>query len=258
MSIKIHPTAVVDSAAQLGKGVVVGPGCVICAGASIGEDCTLVSNVRVEGNTTIGPGALIKHGASLGGDPQTIDYGGWPTFLEIGPKAWIGEYVTVHRGSKEGAATRLGSEVYMMAYSHVGHDCQVGDCVIMTNYAGLAGHVTVEQRAIIAAYGGVHQFCRIGTYAMLGAHSGVGKDVTPYTIVQGVPAVPRSLNIVGLQRAGFSEQTLAQLKKLYKLFFRSSLDTSQAVQRARLDLEPTEQVEHFIAFVEASERGICK
>ena len=254
----IHPTAIIHPRAQLDSTVDVGPYAIIGAQARIGPACRVGSHVLIDGWTVIEQGCTISHGAALGSAPQDLKYAGEPTQLIIGEQSVIREYVTVHRSNSVDEPTRIGRRNFLMANSHVGHNCHLGDDVIVTTFAGLSGHVTVEDEAIISGFVGVHQFVRIGRLALVSGQSGVSKDVPPYTIVEGRPAAVRGLNSVGLRRKGIDEARRSALKKAFRLIFRSKLTVPEALDAVRRDGEPCDEVRHLAAFIETSKRGICR
>jgi len=254
----IHPSALVDPAARLGDGVVVGPFCIIAAGAEIGEGCVLDSHVRIEGCVRMGPRNKVHQGAVLGGPPQDLKYEGEASTLRIGEGNVIREYVTMNPGTGAGEETRVGDHCLIMAYAHIAHNCVIGARVIIANAVQLAGHVTIEEFAIIGGLTPVHQFVRIGAHAFVGGGSRVPQDVPPFIRAAGNPLVVAGLNIIGLQRRGFSDESLEAIKRAYRILYRSNRNTSQAI--ARLDEESFEDVHarRLVDFVKSSERGISK
>lgn len=254
----IHASAIVHPGAELDALIDVGPFAVIGAQVQMGSGCRVEAHAVIDGWTVIGPGCTISVGAALGGAPQDMKYSGEPTQLCIGADTVIREYVTVHRSNSVAEPTRIGKRNYLMACSHVGHNCQLEDDVILTSYAGLSGHVTIERQAIISGFVGIHQFVHVGRLALVSGQSGVSKDVPPFTIVEGRPAVIKGLNEVGLRRHGVDEQRRRALKKAYRLLFRSNVVLSDALAALRQECEPTEEVSQLIDFIEASERGICR
>jgi UDP-N-acetylglucosamine acyltransferase len=257
---KIDPTAIVASGAELGDDVVVGPYTIIETGVSIGDRTTLGPHVLISENTTIGADNEIHSGAKLGGPSQTVHPHDGPTWLRIGDGNVIRECVTMSRGfsEKSGHTTVIGNKGYYMACSHVGHDCVVGDHVVMANAAGLAGHVVVEDRVIIGGLTGVHQHCVVGTLSFVGGLSRIVLDVPPYTWVAGCPAACTGLNTEGLRRNGIDKDLRASLKKAYRILFRSGLNVSDAIARAREELDESPEVTHLIEFVEKSKRGVTR
>jgi UDP-N-acetylglucosamine acyltransferase len=255
MTARIHPTAIVDKTAELGAGVeigpwaLVGPHCTIGAGSIIAARATLESHVRLGAKVRVGIGSV------LGGLPQDLKFKGEETWVEIGDGSTIREYVTVNRGTAESLKTTVGKSSFLMSYVHLAHDCHVGNSVIISNGTQLAGHVTVEDHAGISGLCAVHQFTRIGQHAYIGGCSRVAKDVPPFVKAVGNPIKLYGLNSVGLQRKGFSAESIAELKKAYRLFFRSELNVSQAIEQAKADLKQVPEVKALVAFLEASERG---
>lgn len=255
----IHPTAIVDPAAEIGAGVVIGPYCVVEAGAEIGPGTRLGPHVVVHSGTVLGRDNVIGAGAILGMEPQDLKYKGEPTRLVIGDRNRIGAYTTISRGTPSGRGfTQIGNDNYLMAMVHVGHDCIVGDHVTMTQGAGLSGMVTVEDRAVLGGMAGVHQFVRVGRLAMVGAMSKVTMDVPPFVLVDGHPARVRGLNSVGLERAGLSAERRTELKRAFRLLYRDSHHLQEAVAAIREHVPPSPERDHFVSFVLASERGICR
>jgi UDP-N-acetylglucosamine acyltransferase len=253
---RIHPTALVSAEAQLGDGVEVGPfaiigdNCVVGDGSVIGARATLERNVHLAANVRVGIGSV------LGGDPQDLKFRGEVTTVEIGEGTTIREYATINRGTAHSMKTSVGRNCFIMSYVHLAHDCQVGDNVIISNGTQLAGHVVVEDHATISGLTAAHQFVRIGAHSFIGGCSRVAKDVPPYLKAVGNPVKLYGLNSVGLQRRGFKEETVRELKRAYRLVFRSELNVSQAMERARAELPPVAEVEHFLRFIEESQRGI--
>jgi UDP-N-acetylglucosamine acyltransferase len=256
----IHPTAIVDPKAEIGEGVEIGPYSVIEKGVSIGERTKIGSHVVIREGTQIGKQSQIFQFASIGEAPQFLGYKGEKTSLEIGDQNIIREFVTLHRGTPYGGGkTVIGNNNYFMAYSHVAHDCQIGNEVIMSNAATLAGHIVIEDRAIIGGLAAIHQFCRGGTYAFIGGVTGVLLDIPPYTKAQGDLARLFGLNSVGLKRANFSEETMRALKKAYRIIFRSGLTLEKAMKTVgEEEISQTPEVQHFLHFIQHSKRGITR
>jgi UDP-N-acetylglucosamine acyltransferase len=256
MSPRIHPTALVDKTAEVSKEaevgpfVIVGPGCVVGPGSVLEARATLQENVRLGSKVTVGVGSV------LGGNPQDLKFRGEVTHVEVGDNTTIREYVTINRGTSYSYKTTVGANCFLMSYSHLAHDCHVGNGVIMSNATQLAGHVTVEDFVIISGACAVHQFVKIGKHAFVGGMSRVQKDVPPFVKAVGSPIKLYGLNTIGLQRRGFSEEVIAELKKAYRLFFRSELNVSQALEQAARELKPLDEVKALIAFVETSGRGV--
>lgn len=252
---KIHPSAIIGKRAELGKNNEIGPGCIIEDGATIGNNNKLWANVFVAAGTTLGDGNKIHMGAVLGHEPQDIKFSGEPTFCTIGSNNVIREYVTIHRGTEPGSSTIVGDENYFMANSHLGHNCTVGNKVALINLATVAGHCTIEDGAILSGMVVIHQFCRIGQLAMISGLSAVNKDVPPYMLCGGRPAVIQGLNVVGLRRSGMTPETRDDVKKAYKFLYRDGLSVAHAV--AAIDKEcRSKEAKAILAFVKASKRGI--
>ena len=254
--VKVHPTAILAPDAELGEGVEVGPYAIIGPQVTVGPETRIGARVILERNVRLGSGCRVGAGSILGGDPQDLKYNGEETWVEIGDGTIIREYATLNRGTAQSGRTSVGKGCLVMTYVHLAHDCRVGDGVILSNGVGLAGHVTVDSRAIIGGMSGVHQFVRVGAFAFVGGMAKVTKDVPPYCKADGNPIRLYGLNAIGLQRNGFTRESVDELKKAYRLFFRSDLNISQAQARARTELAPLPEVETFIRFIEGSERGV--
>jgi UDP-N-acetylglucosamine acyltransferase len=252
----IHRTALVDPSAQLGLDVSIGPYAIIGPSVVIGDRCQLAAHVVIERNTRLGAGVKVGYGTVLGADPQDLKYKGEETWVEIGDGTILREYCTVNRGTPATGKTTVGQRCFIMTYVHIAHDCVVGDDVILANSIQMAGHVTVDDRAIISGLVPIHQFVRVGTYAFVGGGSRVNQDVPPYTKAVGNPVHLYGLNSVGLQRAGFTPEVKLALKKAYRLVFNSHLTVSQGIARARSELPAVPEVETFLRFIEASQRGV--
>ncbi len=252
----IHRTALVDPTAELGAEVSVGPYCVIGPKVTVGARCTIAGHTVIERNTRVADGVKIGYGTVIGNDPQDLKYKGEETWVEIGTGTIIREYCTINRGSTATGRTTIGERCFIMTYVHIAHDCVVGNDVIIANSVQMAGHVTVHDRAIISGLVPIHQFVRIGTYAFVGGLSRVNQDVPPYTKAAGNPVHLYGLNSVGLQRADFPAEVKLALKRAYRLVFNSDLTVSQGVARARVELPEVAEVETFLRFIEASQRGV--
>jgi UDP-N-acetylglucosamine acyltransferase len=255
----IHETAIVHPSAQLGEGVRIGPFCRIEANVTLGDRCVLDSHVVIEGPTTIGADNRFFPFCVIGVPPQDLKYAGEETFLTIGARNTFREYVNVHRGTKGGGGhTRIGDHNFLMLGAHVGHDCILGNEIIMANAATLAGHVIVEDHVTIGAYSGVHQFCRIGRYGFVGGYSVITKDVLPYSkTVSERNTKAFGPNTLGLRRKGFTPEQIANIKAAFRLLLQSKLNTSQAVEAIRRG-NPAPEVEVLLQFIETSERGVVK
>jgi len=255
----IHPTAIVLPGAEIGRDVEIGPYAVIGPNVTIGHGTRIGASAVIDGWTVIGENNQIFHLSSVGAVPQDLKYRGEETYLKIGNGNIVREFATIHLGTVTGdGETTIGDNNLFMAYCHVAHDCHIGNHVVMANGATLAGHITVEDYARLGGLSAIHQFVRIGAHVMIGGGAMVGQDVPPYTIAAGDRATLHGLNLVGLKRAGFSEEVLVQLKKAYKILIRSGLLTDEALQRIRTEIPQSPQLDHFVEFVAKSERGICR
>jgi UDP-N-acetylglucosamine acyltransferase len=254
----IHPTAIIHPGARIGTDCAIGPYCVIGGEVVLGDRCRLLSHVVVDGHTTLGEANECFPFSSLGLRTQDLKWTGGLTRTEIGSHNTFREGVTVHSATNEGDVTRIGSHNNLLAYAHVAHDCQLGDHIIMSNFSGLAGHVVVEDHAVMAGYVAVHQFCRVGTMSMLGGCTKVRQDVAPYMLVDGDPGETRALNKIGLERNGVSAEALAALKQAHRILFREGLAVSNALARIEQELPALPEIQHLLAFVRASQRGICR
>jgi UDP-N-acetylglucosamine acyltransferase len=253
----IHPGALIHDDAVLAADVTVGPGTIIGPGVVVGEGTEIGSNVLIERDTTVGRECRIHHGAVLGSTPQDLKFEGERTELVIGDRTVIREYATLNRGTRASGRTVVGSDCLLMAYVHVAHDCHIGDRVILANAVNMGGHVTIGDWAIVGGMTPIHQFVRIGEHAFVGGATRVSKDVAPYVRAAGNPMAMSGLNSVGLQRRGFPPEVRREIRRAYRLFFQSTLNVSQAIERARADLELLPEVELFIRFFEESERGVA-
>lgn len=256
MTVDIHPTAIVSPNAQLGDGVRIGPYAIVGDACTLGDHSVLEARAVLERNVRLGTDVIVGIGSVLGGDPQDLKFKGEETWVEIGDGTRIREYSTINRGTSQSYKTSVGKNCFLMSYVHLAHDCHVGDGVIISNGTQLAGHVTIEDRAIISGLVAVHQFVKIGKHSFTGGCSRVAKDVPPFLKAVGNPVKLYGLNSVGLQRSGFDEAVLRELKRAYRLFFRSELNVSQAMERARNELHPYPEVEHLLRFLEESGRGV--
>jgi UDP-N-acetylglucosamine acyltransferase len=256
----IHPTAIVSPLAHIGNNVRIGPYCVVGANVEIGDDSVLHSHVVVEGHTKIGRHNEFFAFAAIGMKSQDLKYLGEPTFLEIGDHNVFRENTTIHRSTVAETPTRIGDHNLFLCYSHVAHDCQLGNHIIMSNSSGIAGHVVVEDHAILSAMAGFHQFCRIGMHSIVGGLSKIIQDVPPFMIVDGNPGVTRGVNLIGLQRRGFPEEDIKALKFAYKkLFLKKDGNMANALSSLKATHEASvPQVAHLIKFIEQSERGITR
>jgi UDP-N-acetylglucosamine acyltransferase len=251
----IHPTAIVHPRAKLDSSVRVGPYAVIDEGVEIGADCVIGPHVYITGLTTIGAHNQFSAGCVIGEAPQDLKYEGEPTRLRIGKRNVFREHATVHRSSKRAEETVIGSENFLMAHSHVAHNCRLGDLVILANGALLAGYAVVEDRAFISGNCLVHQFVRVGTLALMQGGAAISKDLPPYTVARGDNTIC-GLNTVGLRRAGFAPKERLELKQLYHALFRegSNLKTALAAAQKKFVAAPSRRM---IEFLMASKRGVC-
>ncbi len=259
MATEIHATAIIDKDASIDENVVIGPYCIIGSGANIKRGAKLISHVVIEGKTEIGEECTIYPFTGIGLPPQDMKYKNEETGVRIGIRNIIREYTTIHRASVDGdGITDVGDDNFIMAYVHIAHDCKIGSHIIMANAATLAGHVSVEDYAVIGGLVAVHQFTRIGAYAMVGGFSGIGQDIPPYTIASGARAKLFGLNTVGLKRHGFSDATIAELKKAYKILFREKRTLRDAIKKVQAELPYTDEIKNLIEFIEKNKRGICR
>jgi UDP-N-acetylglucosamine acyltransferase len=254
----IHPTAVVHPGAEIGVGVRIGPYAVIGEGVRIGDGTQVGPHAVLEGRLELGPRCEIFTGAVIGSAPQDLKWKpGTPSGVRIGAENVIREYATIHRSSLEDGWTVIGDGCYIMAQSHIAHDCLVGNHVILTGFTGLTGFVQVGDRAVLSGLAGIHQFVRIGTLAFVGGCSRIPQDVPPYLLVEGNPAVVRGVNVVGLRRAGVPAQARLELTRAYKILYRSGHSRARALERMRAELAPSDYVDRLVEFIASSKRGIC-
>ena len=256
MGSGIHATAVIDASAEIADDVTVGPYTVIGPNVRIGAGSVIGPHVHIVRDTILGAGCKVHHGAALGGDPQDLKYNDEPAQLIVGDNTVVREFVTLNRGTSAHGRTEVGSNCLIMAYAHVAHDCVIGNHVILANSVNMGGHVLIEDNVIVGGLTALHQFVRVGKHAFVGGSAAVMKDVPPYVKAAGNPLKLYGLNSVGLQRRGFPEATRMTLKRAYRMIFSSSLNISQALEQAQRELEITPDVEHFLSFIEASQRGV--
>lgn len=257
MARQIHPTAIIEPGAELGEDVVIGAYAFVSGKAVLGANTVMHHHANVEGRTTIGVQCEIFPFACVGTKTHDLKYKGGEPGLIVGDRNVFREYVSVHGATKEEDSTRMGNDNVMLAYSHIAHDCIVGNHLVMSAQSALAGHVIVEDHVNIGWGSGVHQFCRIGAYSMLGAMSKVVQDVPPYIIADGNAAIARSINKVGLERHGFTPERLDAIKHAFRLFYRSGYNRTQAFEHMRTHRHATtEEFQHFLNFVTKSERGV--
>lgn len=258
LGVCIHSTALVDESADLGVGVEIGPWSIVGPKVRIGDGTRIGSQVLIERNTVLGAGCRVYHGAVLGTDPQDLKFKGEETFLVVGDRTTIREYATLNRGTAYSGETKIGDDCYLMAYSHVAHDCRLGNGVILANSVNMGGHVTIGDWVVVGGLTAIHQFVRIGAHAMVGGASRAAQDVPPYTKAAGSPMKLYGLNTVGLVRRGFPPELRQALRKAYRLVFRTSLPLSRAIAMAEAQEEfgAFPEVAHFLSFLRNSKRGI--
>jgi UDP-N-acetylglucosamine acyltransferase len=255
---EIHPTAIVHPGAVIGAGSRIGPYCVIGEHVSMGAQSRLHSHVVIDGYTTLGDNNEIFPFASIGLNSQDLKWKGGATRTAIGNNNTFREYVTVHSATNEGDATTIGDNNHILAYAHIAHDVTLGNDIVMSNVATLAGHITVEDHAIVGGLAAVHQFCRIGKMSIIGGCSKVVQDIPPFMMADGNPAQTRTINKIGLDRNGVSEELQIALKQVYKILFREGLTISNALQRIEAEVPQGPEIRHLVEFVRNSKRGICR
>jgi UDP-N-acetylglucosamine acyltransferase len=259
VSVLIHPAAHVDPAAQLGVDVSVGPGTIVGPNVVVGDRTRIDSGARLDGWTKIGADCHVHHGAVIGTAPQDLKYKeGEPSYLTVGDRTALREYVTANRATEPGATTTIGSDCLLMAYVHVAHNCSIGDHVVIANIVQFAGYVAIEDWAIIGGGTLVHQFTRVGCHAIVGGMSRVTQDVAPYVKAAGSPPRNAGLNGIGLERRGFPEATRDALDRAYRILFRDKLTVKDATQRMRSEFPGIAEVEHLARFAETSVRGLTR
>jgi len=254
----IHPTAVIHPKAQIGQACEIGPYCVIGEQVELGAGCKLHSHVVIDGHTELGPANELFPFASIGLKTQDLKWKGGLTRTQIGEGNTIREHVTIHSATGEGETTVVGSHNHLLAYCHLAHNVTLGNHVIMSNVGTLAGHVKIEDHAVVGGLVAIHQFCRVGRMAMIGGCSKVVQDVPPFMLADGNPAQTRTINKVGLERSGISEDAQAALKQAYKILFREGLTMSNALARIEAELPPLEEIQYLVHFARTSVRGLSK
>ncbi len=255
---KIHPTAIVHPNAKIDENVTIGPFCIVGENVSISEGTELVSNVIIDGHTKIGKNNRIFHSAVIGTAPQDLKYNGEPTEVIIGDNNNIREFVTINRSAILGEPTTIGNNNLLMTYMHVAHNCIIGNNVIIANAVNLAGHIEIDDFVTVGGMTAIHQFVKIGKYAFVGGASGVKKDVPPFTRGEGMPYKVVGLNSVGLQRKGFSKESILTIKKIYNWFYKSKMNVSQALNSLESYGELGEFEKIFVDFIKKADRGICR
>jgi len=254
----IHSSAVVHAKAEIGRDCEIGPYCVVGEHVVLGHGCRLHAHAVIDGHTRLGEGNQVYPFASIGLRTQDLKWKGGVTRTEIGDRNTFRECVTVNSATEEGDATVVGSDNHILAYSHIAHDVRLGNGIIMSNVATLAGHVVVEDFAVIGGLAAVHQFCRIGTMSIIGGCSKIVQDVPPYMLVDGNPGETRTINKVGMERNGVSEEAQAALRQAFKILFRERLTVSNGLARIEAELPPLPEVKHLVEFLRSSQRGVTK
>jgi len=254
----IHPSAVVSSKAKLASSVYVGPFSIISDQVTIGANTKIGAHCVIEGNTTIGKNCEIFTGAVIGSRPQDLKFKGEKVFLEIGNNNIIREYCTLNPGTAEGSKTSVGDDNLLMAYSHVAHDCRVGNGCVLANNSTLAGHVSIEDKAVIGGIVAIHQFVRIGMLAIVGGCSKVVQDIPPFSTCDGHPARVYGLNLIGLRRKGISHDAIKKIDQAFKLIFNSGLSVKHALEKVEKEIEKTEEIIYLVNFLKSSERGFTR
>src|SRR5438552_2500654 len=257
-SAQIHQSAFVDPTAELGAETIVGPYCIVGADVALGESCWLQHHVTLCGPMRAGAKNKFYAYCSIGQQTQDLKYAGEPTYLEIGDENTFREFCTVNRSTKADGKTRVGNRGNFLAYSHIGHDCTVGNSVVFSNNGTLAGHVEVGDHAVMGGLTAVHQFCRIGRFAITGGCSKIVQDVPPFMIADGNPAKMRGINTVGMERHGFSEDVVRQIKEAFRLLYRSKLNLKPAMDEIRNSLSPLPEITQLLDFLSNSPRGIIR
>jgi len=255
----IHATALIDPKAEVEANVEIGPYSVIKGDVFIGAGTRIGPHVVIDPYVTIGPNCQIYQYAAIGAVPQSLKFEGEKTYVKIGQRSIIREFVTIHRGTAFGGGiTEIGEDNFLMAYTHVAHDCRIGNHVVLANNATLGGHIAIGNNATVGGLVAIHQYARIGEHAFVGGKAAVVKDIPPFMIAAGDRARLHGLNIVGLKRAGFSPNALTQLKKTYRLIFRIGLTLNEAIERVQAEVEQIPEVVRLIEFIKASQRGITR
>lgn len=258
MATSIHPTAIVEKGAELGSDVEIGPFAYVGHGVRLGEGTRLHHHASVEGHTVLGAGCELFPYCSIGAKTQDLKYKGGRPGLRVGDRNVFREYVSVHAATNDGEFTVLGSHNTILAYSHIAHDCQLGSHIVMSNAVSMAGHVQVEDHVIIGGAAGIHQFCRLGAYAMLSAMAKLVQDLPPWFIADGTPAVVRAINKIGLERNGFTPEQMERVKQIHRIFFRSGLNRTQAVEKLTTHADvATPEFRQMLEFTAKSERGLA-
>ena len=256
--IEIHPTAIVSKKVKLSDDIKIGPFTIIGDGVKIGPQTKIGANCIIEGNTSIGSGCEVFTGAVIGSRPQDLKYKGEKSFLEIGDNNIIREYCTFNLGTEEGGRTKVGNNNLFMAYSHIAHDCIVGNNCVIANNGTLAGHVTIEDKAVVGGLVAIHQFVTIGSLSIIGGCSKVVQDIPPYSTCDGHPARVYGLNLIGLRRHGLDKKLIKPLERAFKVLFNSGLTVKHSLEKVEKEVEPTPQVIYLVNFIKNSQRGIVR
>ena len=256
MTSKIHPTAIIEDGAKLGKGVEVGPYAIVGPHVTLGDGCKLHPHAVVTGHTTMGPRCTVWPHAVVGGDSQDLKFKGEVTFVEVGAGTTVRESATINGGTGEGTKTIVGEKCHIMAYAHVGHNSVLGNGVILANCGAVAGHVEIGDRAILGGLSAVHQFVHIGTMAIIGGCSKVTQDIPPFMMADGHPAEVRTLNKVGMDRAGVPAEIQRQLRQAYKILFREKLTTTNAIAKVEAEVPSSPQLKTLLDFMKNAKRGV--
>ena len=254
----IHSSAVVSSKAELGSDVTVGPYSIIEADVQIGDGCKLESSVVIASGARLGKNVKVSHGAVISTEPQDLKFGGEKSWVKIGDNSTIREFVTINRGTSAHGTTTLGKHCLVMSYAHVAHDCIIGDDVILANSVNLAGHVEIGESAILGGVLPVHQFVKIGAHSMIGGGYRVQQDICPFSLVGGYPLKVVGINSIGLKRRGFEREVVKNIERTFKILFFSKLNTTQAAEKIKSELNSTPEIEEILGFINLSNRGIVK
>ena len=257
MTGRIHPSALISPGATIGENVEIGAFAMVGDDCVIGDGCVIAARATLERHVILGRNVKIGVGTVLGSDPQDLKFKGERTTVEIGDNTVVREYSTINRGTSQSFKTSVGANCFIMSYVHLAHDCHIGEGVVLANMVQLAGHVTVEARVILSGVTAVHQFTRIGRNAIVGGCSRVSKDVPPFVKAVGNPMKLYGLNSIGLRRNGFSPETILELKRAYRLLFRSELNLAQALERIASEVDQVPEVKQLVQFVESSQRGVA-
>lgn len=255
---EIHATAIVSPKAEIGSDVTVGAFTIIEDNVIVGDGCQIGSSIQLGSGARLGSGVRVFHGAVIGTIPQDLKFAGEETTAEIGDGTTVREYATINRGTTDTFTTKVGKNCLLMAYSHVAHDCRIGDNCILANSVNLAGHIEIDDFAILGGILPIHQFVKIGAHSMVGGGFRVQQDIVPFAMAGGYPLKIVGLNSIGLKRRGFAREAIKSLEQTYKILFRSKLNTTQAVERIKSEIEPIKEVQTVLDFLERSNRGIVK